>query len=316
MVRDNRIDSLKGILILLVIFGHLIGSCGTGNINNSVWNFIYTFHMPLFILVSGYFTKIKETKDFIHGLSTIAIPLIIFQAIFLIPLFIFKGGGLKDLLVPYWVLWYLMSLILWRVLLQYSSSIIKSKPYIYFFSFLCISILSGFIRHGMVLSIQRTLYFYPFFLCGYYMKNKIFKEVVWNKWISFAIIIAVFIGAFSGLYPANCKGLLKGTGGITLKVLYLKPIVLTISFLLSISIFNVAKGNNFLAKMGKDSLFYYLYHALVLKFGVFIVVSHFHLPSSFVYMIGYFICVVVLLIIMSKIKVLRWLVNPTIKFNK
>ena len=61
--RDLTIDSLKGFLILLVIFGHLLGSlkCLENKECQAIWNFIYTFHMPLFVLISGYFSNKQTT---------------------------------------------------------------------------------------------------------------------------------------------------------------------------------------------------------------------------------------------------------------
>lgn len=52
--RDNSIDILKGIGILCVILGHSAMTIPY------MHKFIYTFHMPLFIIVSGYFfNKLK-----------------------------------------------------------------------------------------------------------------------------------------------------------------------------------------------------------------------------------------------------------------
>lgn len=53
--RDLSFDYIKGILIFLVVFGHCIQLCNT--YSDHVFFFIYTFHMPLFALVSGYFSK-------------------------------------------------------------------------------------------------------------------------------------------------------------------------------------------------------------------------------------------------------------------
>lgn len=54
----NRIiwaDSLKGILIILVVLGHAIQNVlGYDCFNNHIWNYIYSFHMAAFISVSGY----------------------------------------------------------------------------------------------------------------------------------------------------------------------------------------------------------------------------------------------------------------------
>lgn len=49
-------DSLKGILIILVVFGHVIQEVlGQGCFDNHLWNLIYSFHMAAFFAVSGWF---------------------------------------------------------------------------------------------------------------------------------------------------------------------------------------------------------------------------------------------------------------------
>ena len=49
-------DSLKGWLMILVIIGHAIQTImGEGCFNDHTWNFIYSFHMPAFIAISGWF---------------------------------------------------------------------------------------------------------------------------------------------------------------------------------------------------------------------------------------------------------------------
>lgn len=51
-------DALKGILIVLVVLGHSIQASmmklGGDFLNDYLWNIIYSFHMPVFIAVSGY----------------------------------------------------------------------------------------------------------------------------------------------------------------------------------------------------------------------------------------------------------------------
>lgn len=45
--RDISLDRLKGIGIIFVVLGHCIS-------NESIWTYIYSFHMPLFFLITGY----------------------------------------------------------------------------------------------------------------------------------------------------------------------------------------------------------------------------------------------------------------------
>lgn len=57
--RNDSIDILKGIGIILVVMGHVINSRASIkgiNINN----LIYLFHMPLFFLISGYLIKYEK----------------------------------------------------------------------------------------------------------------------------------------------------------------------------------------------------------------------------------------------------------------
>lgn len=51
--RDSKIDYLKCFAIYLVILGHLIQSVTTGFSDNIIYNVIYSFHMPLFVFLSG-----------------------------------------------------------------------------------------------------------------------------------------------------------------------------------------------------------------------------------------------------------------------
>ena len=72
--RDYMTDSLKFFLICLVVFGHVLSKIQASVVPNLVefdgsWggtlalNCIYSFHMPLFVLLSGYFSKKHVLKS-------------------------------------------------------------------------------------------------------------------------------------------------------------------------------------------------------------------------------------------------------------
>jgi len=52
--RSSRIDAMKGIAILLVVLGHAIQYNIADFDNNILFRVIYSFHMPLFMFLSGY----------------------------------------------------------------------------------------------------------------------------------------------------------------------------------------------------------------------------------------------------------------------
>ena len=70
--RLDYIDIAKGIGIILMIIGHAPLK------NKYITNFIFSFHMPLFFLISGYFFKPKEKKQCIKDIfKRLIIPYII-----------------------------------------------------------------------------------------------------------------------------------------------------------------------------------------------------------------------------------------------
>lgn len=52
--RNDLIDSIKGLAILLVVLGHSIQLNLYDFDNNLLFKYIYSFHMPLFMFISGY----------------------------------------------------------------------------------------------------------------------------------------------------------------------------------------------------------------------------------------------------------------------
>lgn len=136
--------------------------------------------MPAFIVISGYFSK-NKSGDLLINLKKIVInlliPYIVFQLIYSIfNSYFLEGSGLSiNFITPYWIMWFLLSLFFWRVLVLLIN--FKDKFYFLYLSFI-IAILSGYIEIiGYPLSISRTIVFFPFFLMGYFLKKKHFKNL-------------------------------------------------------------------------------------------------------------------------------------------
>ncbi len=185
--RYHYFDNLKALLIFLVVFGHFIEPLIMESHFKSIYMFIYAFHMPLFAFISGYFSKKAGTKN----LDNLLFKFIIYQILFAI-LFssvslynngyeIIKAINVENLTIfqaigyilsPIWLLWYLISLISWRLLLLVFS---KDKRYIILAFILGILIVFLPINE-YVLSLQRTFGLFPFFLIGFYVSEKEIKE--------------------------------------------------------------------------------------------------------------------------------------------
>ena len=76
--RTLWIDVLKGMAIILVVVGH--------NSNDSIKEFIYCFHMPLFFLLSGFIFSPKPIKQYLtKSFRRLVIPYIAFWVTISIP---------------------------------------------------------------------------------------------------------------------------------------------------------------------------------------------------------------------------------------
>ena len=157
--RNYLLDNLKVVLIFFVVFGHVIEYYIKDNsILRIVYVFIYIFHMPLFIFISGYFSKnFYRMKR--KAIRNLLIPYITFNMIWYTAVYIGTKENMFSLLLPGWTLWYLLSLFFWRIFLKY---IVKFKHMLAFSFF--IGILIGLVPSvGSILSISRTIVFLPFF---------------------------------------------------------------------------------------------------------------------------------------------------------
>ena len=316
--RDNRIDSIKGLLILLVVLGHIIGSCGSGEVCWDVWKIIYVFHMPLFILISGYFTSIrKDISSLWKGLLQIVIPLLIFHVLYVaISIFVFGNSfSLTYLFTPYWILWYLLSLVFWRVFIQFTPNKILVSPYLYILIASVVALFCGLMPHGRILSIQRTLNFYPFFLYGFYLKHGVFKMKLWPKYTSYGFVLLTIVLIVYKMPPPidynYASLLLRGADHYSLSTIPLKVYFYMLSFVVTISLFNLLPSIKILSALGRETMFYYLYHGLIIRFLLQPVVTFFFFFQNFLFMLIYLIGTVGLIYILRQIKLFRWLLHPS-----
>ena len=320
MARDFRIDSIKGLLIILVILGHFITGLDNSNvINHGVMGCIYVFHMPLFILISGYFTKHPSQltpHDMWQGVGKIFLTLVIFHLLNCVRFYLTFGSFTAPLCkFPYSVLWYLLCLIYWRILLYYTPRSLLNKPALYLGLALLLSLASGFFRLGMFLSFQRAMSFYFFFLLGFYYRQGPANVALWHNNKLHALVAVVLMPLIFYLYP-HCGFIMNGADYYGLEGLPAKVMIMICSIAISLLVFNLMRDVTWLRPIGKDSLFFYVYHMfIVLPFSYYLVQGH-DWPTTLPFILLYTAFTVGLLWLMSKVKAFRWLVNPTIRLKK
>lgn len=174
--RDSYFDNAKVFLIMLVVFGHIIRSfIDDSQIFMNIYKFVYTFHMPAFILISGYFAKSFRKKGYVLKIAKkLILPYLIFQGIYSVYYFFIENQSSMVLnpLDPHWSLWFLVSLFFWNVLLFL---VTKLPPAWALFLAFAAGLIVGYIDFiSNYLSLSRTFVFFPLFLIGFYLKKKHF----------------------------------------------------------------------------------------------------------------------------------------------
>lgn len=168
-------DNVKGILIFLVVLGHFLWHyLGMGTAGYIV-GFIYIFHMPAFIFVSGFFSRSEHSRSK-ESLFRLAVIYIVFNtAMMIVSFFVFKSSF--QMLTPAFSYWFLLSLILWRIVVK---AVPRSKPFILLL--VAASVLVGLWKDVTnVLAMTRTIVFFPFFYLGYRLPVDKFNDFIHHR---------------------------------------------------------------------------------------------------------------------------------------
>ena len=264
--------------------------------------------MPLFVLISGYFSHKKDFNSYWKSCSKLFESLFFFQFIFLAKRVLSHEEITWELVfTPNWVLWYLLSLIYWRSLLQFLPDRILNKKYLVVASTFVVCLLSGFLNVGGFLSIQRTLAFLPFFFLGHYMSGK--QIFLPSKYYPLCLCI-IFISFFAVFLRSYMGDLTQSTPYDDVSGMLERGLVFVLCIPIAISFINICPTTiHWLSYQGKYTLQYYLYHSLLLPIFVKFVV-HYNLPVSFIFIIIYTVLLIVVLFFMLKLPYVNELINP------
>lgn len=210
MGRLRYIDNIKGFAICLVILGHITQF--NENLSN-LTNWIYSFHIPLFFIVSGYLSSLSNTKISILNMinkkwKSLMVPYIWFSIInfSMKTLFILFSSGLNKEVLTYEIcrvitfygngtVWFLACLFFVETLYKLLETCISNKN---MRTFICLllSILAMNIKSEniLIISMARVIISLGFYTVGHqyiqYINNVSYK---YTKIVPIFLIIANFL---------------------------------------------------------------------------------------------------------------------------
>jgi fucose 4-O-acetylase-like acetyltransferase len=163
-------DNARFVAITLVVVGHaVLKLIAESDLAYGVYLFVYAFHVPVFVAVAGYFAKSEPPgqKQLKRIVTDLVLPYLIFEVIWMAVHALVKGRLDIDLATPSWTLWFLLSLIIWRVTL----------PYLALLRFplaiaVAVSVASGYLPEiGGTFALDRTVALLPFFVLGWRLRR-------------------------------------------------------------------------------------------------------------------------------------------------
>ena len=277
-------DNAKVLAILLVVCGHfwepLIGRSHE-HLIRALYLLVYAFHMPAFVLMSGYFSRTFTGRpDQLRRLLTgVLVPFLVWGT----ALEVFTAH-LEDRpvrlapLTPVWITWFLVSLFLWRLTAPLWRTL--RAPVLVS---VAVAMLSGAYSLGAQLSITRTLQFLPFFVIGLTLPESLVERFTRARWPRVAAVPVFAVGAVAAYLLAprldQVVWFYRSAGAPDLHVSYLRwllcagalmlvALVLTAAFLAL-----VPRRHSVLSRLGAGTMYAFLVHAFVQRW---LVSTHFY----------------------------------------
>lgn len=275
MQRLQTFDLLKTFAIFLVVWGHCIQyTFQSFYADEPIYRIIYSFHMPLFMIISGYFATSAlqlPFKDFIKKkFFQLIVPCITWGLLNLILIVfyrLYKGENISNnlLIIAIGSLWFLKSLFC-CFLIAYIGNLLTKR----FFYWICITLIIS-----QVFPLWGTPIMYPCFILGFLIRKKpnLYKNHILT-FIYAAIFAILLIKWDNRFWPQDVFSIYSSVienKSFTLLQLYKEIYRLTIGIIGSL--FFISLTNSFfrnkqykISYFGKYTLQIYVIQSIILEF--------------------------------------------------
>jgi fucose 4-O-acetylase-like acetyltransferase len=218
--RIEFIDLLKSFAIFCVLWGHAIQYLRNGDdfSHNTVYEFIYSFHMPLFFMISGFFfkssLKLNGREFFFKKFIQLLLPCFIWAVLFMGLRFGYNQCDfdwikeIKALINPFkWKFWFLKTLFISYSIAFLSYKVLKKEWIVFICSLIFVLI---------VPCCERQRFLFPFFLIGiilkdnYFLMRKYLPYVLWSSCIVYISCLFFWDGDYS-IYKTHFQSIINIT---------------------------------------------------------------------------------------------------------
>ena len=195
-LRDHGFDNIRFILILCVVFSHLLEVCAPFYGHLRLYCYIYSFHMPVFIFLFGYFARYEPGRILFGWV----IPYLLFQTVYILfSNYVLGVEKAFQYTTPHWILWYLLVCIFYQLLIPVYQTKSPRRAVAALVALFAISLLIGYekkVEYHMALS--RFFVFQPWFVMGFYARQfglgRLFEKFRWPclLLIPLAVVVSIY----------------------------------------------------------------------------------------------------------------------------
>ena len=183
-------DNLKFGLIFFVVLGHFVeGYVESSHMMRSTFIFIYSFHMPLFLFVSGLFAKSTDS-----GQKLVVKVFTLWGLGFFAKVICAACGASLSIFSDAGIPWFLFVLGTYHLLLYLLRPI---RPSYLIVGSILLACISGYDTSiGDFLYVSRTIVFLPFFLCGHFIDRERLLHFLHRKGVRLAAMAILVLFAW------------------------------------------------------------------------------------------------------------------------
>ncbi|MFE2066696.1 acyltransferase family protein [Streptomyces sp. NPDC059467] len=275
--RDAFFDNAKYLAIVLVAMGHSWEPLkGDSRVLEAMYSVVYAFHMPAFIIISGYFSRSFDMRpDRLKRLVTgVVVPYVLFETGYSVfQRFVNHSPGQDiSLLDPWYLTWFLCALFVWRLTTPIWKVLRHPLPV----AFLIAMLASVSPSIGDDLDLQRVLQFLPYFVLGLCLRPEHFR-LVRRRPVRIAavpVFAAALVFAWWAAPRMNPAWLYHRDSAQELGAPWWCGPVMVLalfgcSMLLTAAFFSWVPGRRmWFTTLGAGTLYGYLLHGFVVKYGI------------------------------------------------
>lgn len=197
--RDPWLDNAKALLITSVVIGHVLTILpGDDAFRDHLYDAIYVVHMPAFILVSGFLSqRFTWSRRHLRSLvTTLVVPYVVFTLVLhgMYSAHVGEPTEAPMLLDPFWALWFLAALVLWRL----ASPVLRASTLAVPLSVL-VALVVPLVDQVPELALNRALQYLPFFVVGLHLRKESLEQLQRPVARVLAVLVlgAVWVGTTS-----------------------------------------------------------------------------------------------------------------------